>query len=61
MSDIPYLSEADLVALQITTHDVIDSIEAAIRGAEQGSVWSAPKAVIIPPARPSCNGRRRAE
>ncbi len=49
MADIPYLSEADLAALQITTHDVIDSIEAAIRGAEQGSVWSAPKAVIIPP------------
>ncbi len=49
MADIPYLSETDLVALQITTHDVIDSIESAIRGAEQGSVWSAPKAVIIPP------------
>ncbi len=49
MTDIPYLSEADLEALKITTREVIDSIESAIRGAEQGNVWSAPKAVIIPP------------
>lgn len=49
MPDIPYLSEQDLMALEITTRDVIDSIEDAIRRAEQGTVWSAPKAVITPP------------
>jgi ornithine cyclodeaminase/alanine dehydrogenase-like protein (mu-crystallin family) len=45
---IPYLSEARLAGLGLTTQDVIDSIEAAIRGCEQGTVWSAPKAVIQP-------------
>ena len=49
MSDIPYLSEADLIELGITTEDVIECIESAIRGDEAGRVWSAPKAVIIPP------------
>ncbi len=49
MSDIPFLSEAELVGLGISTGEVIDSIEAAIRGAAGGRVWSAPKAVIIPP------------
>ena len=49
MSEIPYLSEADLIALGITTQDVVESIESAIRGDEAGRVWSAPKAVIIPP------------
>lgn len=46
---IPFLSEQHLCKLDITTADVIGSIEAAIRGAESGSVWSAPKAVILPP------------
>jgi ornithine cyclodeaminase/alanine dehydrogenase-like protein (mu-crystallin family) len=45
---IPYLSEATLARLGLTTHDVIDCIEAAIIGCEQGTVWSAPKAVIQP-------------
>jgi ornithine cyclodeaminase/alanine dehydrogenase len=46
---IPYLSEETLAGLGITTGDVIESIEALIRGAAQGTVWSAPKAVIMPP------------
>lgn len=51
MSDnnsIPYLSADDLSALGITTEEVIASIEAMIRGREQGSVWSASKAVMMP-------------
>lgn len=46
--NIPYLSEQTLAGLGITTVDVIESIEALIRGGAEGSVWSAPKAVIIP-------------
>jgi ornithine cyclodeaminase/alanine dehydrogenase len=49
MAEIIYLSEADLIALGITTRDVVECIESAIRGAEAGRVWSAPKAVIVPP------------
>ena len=45
---IPYLSEEMLVGLDISTTDVIESIEALIVGSEKGSVWSAPKAVILP-------------
>jgi ornithine cyclodeaminase/alanine dehydrogenase len=46
--NIPYLSEETLAGLGITTSDVIESIEALIRGRAQGTVWSAPKAVILP-------------
>jgi len=49
MSPVPYLSEEDLIGLEITTDDVIACIENVIRGAGNGTVWSAPKAVIIPP------------
>ncbi len=49
MSQIPYLSEKDLVDLNLTTNDVINCIESAIHGAQEGRVWSAPKAVITPP------------
>ena len=49
MSPVPYLSEEDLLGLDIKTGAVIECIEAAIRGAGEGTVWSAPKAVIIPP------------
>ena len=49
MAEIPYLSEADLVSLGITTQDVIGAIEEVIRGGDAGRVWAAPKAVIIPP------------
>ena len=45
---IPYLSEATLAGLGITTGDVIGSIEALIAGSAHGTVWSAPKAVILP-------------
>lgn len=46
--DIPYLSEQALAGLGITTDDVIESIEALIHGSAEDTVWSAPKAVILP-------------
>ena len=46
---IPFLSESTLAGLGITTADVIESIERLIRGSAEGTVWSAPKAVILPP------------
>lgn len=46
---IPYLSEDALAALDISTGDVIESIEALIAGCARSSAWSAPKAVILPP------------
>ena len=46
---IPYLSEDVLSGLGITTTDVIYSIETFITGSANGTVWSAPKAVITPP------------
>lgn len=49
MTQIPYLSEEDLAALGLTAHDIVDCIEGAIRGSEAGRVWSAPKAVMMPP------------
>lgn len=39
--NIPYLSEQTLSGLGITTGNVIESIEALIRGAALGTVWSA--------------------
>jgi len=45
---IPYLSEELLESLQLTTQEVIESIEALIIGSEAGTVWSAPKAVMMP-------------
>ncbi len=47
-SPIPYLSEELLAGLGLTTTDMIDSIEALIRGAAAGRVWSAAKAVVQP-------------
>ena len=47
-ANIPYLSEETLAGLGITTGDVIESIEALIRGSAQDTVWNAPKAVILP-------------
>ncbi len=46
--NIPFLSEEALEALQLTTLEVIQSIEALIKGSEAGKVWSAPKAVMMP-------------
>jgi len=45
---IPYLSGEALEDLQLTTHEVIESIEALIIGRAADPVWSAPKAVIMP-------------
>ncbi len=49
MHSIPHISEADLNGFNIKAHDIIAMIEHAIRGAEAGTVWAAPKAVIDPP------------
>lgn len=46
---IPYLSEETLAGLDITTGDVIETIESFIAGGARSTVWSAPKAVILPP------------
>lgn len=49
MNNIPYLSEQVLRELDLSTHDVINCIEAAIVGARDGTVRSAPKAVMTVP------------
>ena len=46
---IPFLSENLLSSLEISTKDIIASIEDSIIGKQQGRVWSAPKAVITVP------------
>lgn len=46
---IPYLSEATLAALDIKTGEVVEAIEKLIAGCARSTVWSAPKAVILPP------------
>ena len=46
---IPYLSEVDLINLNISTKEVVAVIERVISQAAQGKVWSAPKAVMTPP------------
>jgi len=46
--NIPYLSEEALAGLGITTSEVVESIEVLIRGCARATVWSAPKAVILP-------------
>jgi ornithine cyclodeaminase/alanine dehydrogenase-like protein (mu-crystallin family) len=47
-----YLSQKTLEGLALSTDEVIESIEHAIRGRSRAQVWNAPKAVIQPP-----NGR----
>ncbi len=52
MAQIPsllYLSDKTLKSLDITTSEVVESIERLIRGQTQSEVWSAPKAAILPP------------
>ncbi|MCP4070795.1 MAG: ornithine cyclodeaminase family protein [Hyphomicrobiales bacterium] len=49
LNNILYFSEDDLTRLGINTAEVIDSIEALIFGGENGTVWAAPKAVLLPP------------
>ena len=46
---IAYLAQEDLAGLDITTVEVIDGIEKFIFDAAKAKVWSAPKAVILPP------------
>ena len=45
---IPYLSEVKLAGLDISTQEVIESIEKLIAGCRNKTAWSAPKAVILP-------------
>ena len=47
--DIPFLSRADLEALNIGTQEIVDSVERVIRASAAGTVWAAPKAVVTPP------------
>lgn len=47
--NIPYLSADDLDNLQLTTAEVVATIERVIRQAAAGKVWAAPKAVVTPP------------
>lgn len=49
MLNIPYLSEDELNGLGVTTEEMIGNIEQVIRRSAQGTVWSAPKAVLTPP------------
>jgi ornithine cyclodeaminase/alanine dehydrogenase len=46
---VPYLSEDELAGLDITTDEVIVSIEALIEEVARSRAWNAPKAVIMPP------------
>ena len=46
---IRYLSQNSLQGLQLTTHDVIASIEHLFFAKIQQQAWNAPKAVITPP------------
>ena len=48
VDNIPYLSGQALAELGITTSEIVESIEELISGSANSSVWSAPKAVIIP-------------
>jgi ornithine cyclodeaminase/alanine dehydrogenase-like protein (mu-crystallin family) len=44
-----YLSQKTLEGLALSTDEVIESIEHAIRGRSRAQVWNVPKAVIQPP------------
>lgn len=46
---LPYWSESDLAALEISAHEIIDMLKTLIQASENETVWSAPKAVITPP------------
>ncbi|NNE51330.1 MAG: ornithine cyclodeaminase family protein [Sulfitobacter sp.] len=46
---IPFLSEADLEALNITAGQITDMMAHVIRGAAKKSVQAAPKSVLLPP------------
>lgn len=44
-----YLPEAALAGLNISTQDIIASIEAMLRAQAAGRMWAAPKSVLTPP------------
>ncbi len=46
--DLLYLPDEVLAGLDITTSDVIDCIETALRAQTEGKVWAAPKASVLP-------------
>ncbi len=48
-SPFPYYSEDDLSRLNISTPEIVAAIENAIRGREDGTVWSTPKSAFSPP------------
>lgn len=43
-----FLGEADLAALGITTSDAVEAIETALRDAQAGRLWAAPKSAVLP-------------
>jgi ornithine cyclodeaminase/alanine dehydrogenase-like protein (mu-crystallin family) len=45
---LPYLSEAFLTQLQISTADMVSEVERQITGQRRGEVWCAPKAAVWP-------------
>src|SRR5215470_14481946 len=45
---IPFLSQPVLEQLKITARDVVDCIERHVAGQRRGTVWCAPKAVVLP-------------
>lgn len=46
---IRYLSHSSLQKLELTTHDIVDSIEHLLTEKNRQQAWNAPKAVITPP------------
>ena len=48
-SPVPFVSEAELARLSITTHDAVAMIEKLIAGRASGDVWTAPKAAVAVP------------
>jgi hypothetical protein len=46
--NIPYLSQDDLNEMELSTAQTVDSIERAIRGSVEGTVWTAPKGDLYP-------------
>ena len=45
---IPFLSEGKLSGLDITTSELVQSIETLMLGLKNQTAWCAPKAVILP-------------
>src|SRR5689334_2907771 len=48
MDTLPYLTEASLGRLSISTSDMVNEIERQIAGQRRGEVWCAPKAAVWP-------------